>query len=169
MPSETFEIQSYEVTASPRGYATYILSVISPAFHGIRTRAYIYFHPENNLPTTIGRAINVDTWNFQDSRIYCWADEKYLESMYHVLQTEDPVSFRYAYDSGETSSRRLRNFDLTTGKEPTGEGMAEQGLQMLVNAGELDLDEMDPEQLGVEDVDVLRPTEDFADIEQTSN
>lgn len=170
MPSSTFEIESYKVTADPRGYRTYELFVISPAmYHGIRTRATVSFYPENKVPSTQGWAFNVGGLNFNGVSVYGHADEKYFETMYHVLQTEDPVSFRYGYNAGDSTTRSLYDFRLTTADEPTGEGMSEQALQALVSAGELDLDEMDAEQLGVEDVDVLRPTEDFADIEQTSN
>lgn len=170
MPSDTFEIESYSVTQRPRGYNTASLFVTSPAMsHGVRTRATVFFYPESKVPTNIGWAINVGGVNFDGITIYGYADEKYLETMYHVLQTEDPVSFTYGYNAGDTTTRSLYDFSLTTADEPTGEGMAEKAHQALVSAGELDLDEMDAEQLGVEDVDALRPTEEFDDIERMSD
>lgn len=171
MPSYTFDIESYELIADPRGYFTYRLFVTSPAgYHGIRTRAHVLFVPESKLPSNQGWAYNVGGLNFDGITIYGYANEKYFETMYHVLQTEDPVSFRYGYLSGDSTTRKLYDFAITTADEPTGEGTAEtaMALQPLVNAGELDLEKLDAEELGVEDIHVLEPMEDVPDIEVTA-
>jgi hypothetical protein len=89
--------------------------------------------------------------SLDDVTVYAWADEKYFDSMYHILQTEDPVSFRFGYSSGTRNSSDLDWFSLTTADEPTGEGFNERALHSLVSAGEVDLDEVDAELLGVED------------------
>lgn len=167
MPNESFPIESYRVTADPRGYFTYTLSLTSQEmFHGLRSRAIIFFVPESDLSSTQGSVIIPG--GSEDLAIYALADEKYFETMYHILQTEDPVSFKYGYRSGESRTRQLYDFYLTTADEPPGEGLTERGLRVLIEMGELSLEEMDADEFGVEDLDVLRSTEDFVTSESTS-
>ena len=165
MPNESFPIESYRITADPRGYFTYVLSFTSEEmFHGTRSRAFVFFVPESDLPST---PVIIPRGS-EDLAIYALADETYFETMYHILQTEDPLSFTYGYRSGESRTRQLYDFYLTTADEPPGEGLTERGLRILIEMGELSLEEMDADEFGVEGLDALRSTEDFATGESTS-
>ena len=167
MPSDQFEVESYELTVDPRGYVTHIIFLTSPAMsHGIRTRAYINFLPASKLPSALGWAFNVGGLNYDGITAYCYADERYFDAMYHVLQTEASVTFEYGYQTA-SSTGELYDFRITTAAQPTGEGLVEAAALPLVAAGELDLDALTPQDLSVEDVEILRPAEG-TDIEVTA-
>ena len=152
MPTQDFEVESYDLTVRPRGTPYEIFLTSIRFFHNTRSRAVIRFVPaESSIfgSDFIGYAVGL--MSLDDVTVYAWADEKYFDSMYHILQTEDPVSFRFGYSSGTRNSSDLDWFSLTTADEPTGEGFNERALHSLVSAGEVDLDEVDAELLGVED------------------
>lgn len=153
MPTNSFEVEEYEVRVSPREYITRRMTVRSPVMsHGIQNRALLAFF--ENPPTSEGVATNVGGLNYDGQTVYAYFDDDSFEEMYHLLQSEAPVYFHYGYQNGSTTTRDLYSADLRTTAEEVGEGFTDPNVEHLVTMNVLSVE--DAKRIGIDDVSLKR-------------
>jgi hypothetical protein len=123
----TFQVEQYTVTAVPRRLVTTrsLFLVSTPAFHGhIISQATLTFYPSGTgAPQEYGTAYNVGGFSAVGPSIYVNAEHENFDLIYHLLQTEKPVYFKYYYIDTTSTTKQLYWANVTTDPEFVGEGL----------------------------------------------
>lgn len=126
MPENDFKVQEYEVEIYPQSgeYLTHQIWLVGPEMtHGIQHTARLKFEEDRRGD---GHVSNVGAQNFDGHFVFARIGTEYFDQIYKLLQTEDPVSFHYDYESDDDTYRGLFNVHLSTSEEPLGEGLQDE-------------------------------------------
>lgn len=120
--ASSFEIESYEIAQYhyTNNWVPYI-QLESPAqAHQIRNHASIIGAGPSEGSVRFPQA-------FEGVQVTAYLSNDHYQAIYSLLQAERPVFFHYLYEKPQGDSRgqtvRMNYFWLSTGKEPTGEGL----------------------------------------------
>jgi hypothetical protein len=132
MPQENFDVESYtagtiQVSTAPEGAWRFIALTSPDIFHGIRSRARLYF-VEGEQPR-LGVVFNVDQPNYNGLLAYAFLWKADFAEWYDIVRGEAPIKCGFNYPGPFDPTQPMRDLlaiQLYTGQpEPPGEGSAD--------------------------------------------
>lgn len=117
-----FVIEAYTLTLGRTAGGRFArLFMTSPTLsHGIVNRGSLAFR--ESQAGLGGNVYNVGGLNYNGISVYGDLPFEDFDRIYDAVRSESPVSLRYYYASGSTTTRALRSVFVATGEEIPGEG-----------------------------------------------
>lgn len=117
-----FVIDAYTLTLGRTATGRFArLYVTSPTLsHNIVNRGSLSFR--DSQTDLSGSVYNVGGLNYYGISVHANLPFEDFERIYDAVRSESPVSLRYYYASGSTTTRALRSVFVATGEEIPGEG-----------------------------------------------